>query len=303
MKKILLFLGLASTTAGIVIRLIENIWSATAWILLIAGFTLLLVWFFLVNRQKDSWLNKRSIQAGTNALLSTCAIIAILGLINFLAVRHSLRLDLTENQLFTLSPQTQTIVKNLSQPLKVLVFEPRSQAAIEPLLENYQSYSDNFQYEFIDPDIEIELREKFAVRSRGDIYLEYGDKKQLVQAAENNLVSSLSEVQLTNAIERIIRDRIPLVYFIQGHGEGEIEGVDSNLSIAAKSLTDKGYQVRPLNLATSGKIADNPDVIIVSGPVRALFPQEVTLLQNYLQEGGSLLLTFVPNTEPQLTPI
>ncbi|MGK7948512.1 MAG: GldG family protein [Xenococcaceae cyanobacterium] len=303
MKKILLFLGLALTTAGIVIRLVENIWSATAWIVLIAGLTLLLVWFLLVNRQKDSWLNKRSIQAGTNALLSTCAIIAILGLINFLAVRYSLRLDLTENQLFTLSPQTQTIVKNLSQPLKVLVFEPRSQAAIEPLLENYQSYSDNFQYEFIDPDIEIELREKFAVRSRGDIYLEYGDKKQLVQAAENNLASSLSEVQLTNAIERIIRDRIPLVYFIQGHGEGEIEGVDSNLSIAAKSLTDKGYQVRPLNLATSGKIPDKPDVIIVSGPVRALFPQEVTLLQNYLQEGGSLLLTFVPNTEPQLTPI
>lgn len=303
MNKILLLLGLALTTAGVVLRLIEDIWSSIAWIFLIAGLMILLVWFLLANCQKDSFLNKRSIQAGTNAILSTCALITILGLINFLAVRHSLRLDLTENKLFTLSPQTQTIVKNLSQPLTVLVFDPRSQAEIEPLLENYRSYSDNFQYEFVDPDIKIELREEFKVRSRGDIYIEYGDKKQLVETFDDNLVSSLSEVQLTNAIERIMRDQTRLVYFTQGHGEEQIEGVESSLSIAVKSLSDKGYQVKPLNLATSGKIPDRPDVIIVSGPVRELFPQEVTLLQNYLKDGGSLMLMFVPNTNPELTPL
>lgn len=303
MKKILLLLGLALTTAGIVVRLLEDIWSSTVGILLIAGFILLLVWFLLVNRQKDSFLNRRSIQAGTNAILSTCALITILGLINFLAVRHSLRLDLTENQLFTLSPQTQTLVENLSQPLKVLVFEPRSQAEIEPLLENYQSYNDNFQYEFVDPDIEVGLREEFKVRSRGDIYLEYGDKKQLVQTFDGNFTNSISEVQLTNAIERIQRDRTPLVYFLQGHGEAEIEGDDSSLSLAVKSLSDKGYLVKPLNLATSGKIPDKPDVIIVSGAIRALFPEEVTLLQNYLKDGGSLMLMLIPNTNPELTPL
>ena len=303
MKKILLFLGLILTTAGIVLRIIENTWSLVAWILLIAGLLIWLIWFILVNRQKDSWLNRRSIQAGTNAILSTCALIIILGLINFLAVRYSIRLDLTENQLFTLSPQTQTIVQNLENTLKVIVFDPSSQGELEPLLENYQSYNENFQYEFVDPDIEVGLREEFAVRSRGDIYLEYGEKKQLVQTFDNNLASTLSEVQLTNAIERIIRDRTPLIYFTQGHGEAEIEGTDSNLSIAIKSLTDKGYRVESINLATSGEIPDRPDVIIVSGPIRALFPQEVTLLRDYLNNGGSLMLMLVPNTDPQLTTI
>lgn len=303
MKKILLLLGLALITAGVTIRLVEAVWTLIAGILIIAGLIILLVWFLLVNRSPNSFLKKRSIQAGTNAVLSTCALIIILGLINFLAVRYSLRLDLTENQLFTLSPQTQTIIQNLSQPLRVLVFEPRIQTVIEPLLENYQNYSDNFQYEFIDPDIEIGLREEFEVRSRGDIYLEYGDKKQLLQTVDENFGSSLSEVQLTNAIERIMRDQTPLVYFLQGHGEAEIEGVDSNLSIAAKTLADKGYEVKPLNLASIGKIPSRPDVIIISGAVRKLLPQEVTMLQNYLKDGGSLMLMFVPNTNLELTPI
>ena len=303
MKKILLFLGLALATAGIVINSIDDTLSLLGLGLLIAGLIILIIYFFRVNQYNKSLLNRRSVQAGTNAILSTCALIAILGLINFLAVRHSLRLDLTENQLFTLSPQTQTIVQNLSKPLKVLVFDPQSKSTIEPLLKNYRSYSDNFQYEFVDPDIHINLREKFNVQSKGDVYLEYEDKKQLVQTINDNFGNSLAEVQLTNAIERIMRDRTPLVYFIQGHGEAQLEGNESSLSTAAKSLADKGYTVKPLNLATSGKIPDRPDVIVVPGPTRPLFPQEVTLLRNYLRDGGSLLLMLAPKTDPELTPL
>ena len=304
MNKILFFLGLAITTAGIVIRLIENTWSSIAWGLLLAGLLILIICFVLINQNKNSFLNKRSVEAGTNTILSTCALVIILGLINFLAVRYSVRLDLTENQLFTLSPQTQTIVQNLSKPLKVLVFDPQSKSAIEPLLENYRSYSDNFQYEFVDPDLRIELRGKFDVQSKGDIYLEYEDKKQLVQTVNDNLSNSLSEVQLTNAIERILRDYTPLVYFTQGHGEAQLEeGSENSLSIAVKSLSDKGYKVEPINLATSGKIPNKPDVIVVPGPIRQLFPQEVKMLQNYLNNGGSLLLMLIPNTNPELTPL
>lgn len=303
MKKILLFSCLTLTTAGIVIRLIENAWSSLALILLIAALIILIIWFLVVNQNKNSWLNKRSVQAGTDTILSTCAVIVILGLINFLAVRHSLRLDLTENQLFTLSPQTQTIVTNLSKPLKVLIFDRQYKAAIEPLLENYHSYSDNFQYEFIDPDIKIDLSEKFKVQSKGDIYLEYGDKKQLVQTLNDGFNNSFSEVQLTNAIARIIRDHTPFVYFTQGHGEAQLEGTERMISIAAKSLADKGYVVKPLKLVTQEKLADRPDVIIVPGPTRQLFPQEVAILRDYLNDGGNLLLLLVPKTNPQLTPL
>ena len=304
MNKILFFLGLAITTAGIIIRLIENTWSSIAWGLLIAGLLILIICFVLINHNKTSFLNKRSIEAGTNTILSTCALLIILGLINFLAVRYSVRLDLTENKLFTLSPQTQTIVQNLPKPLKVLVFAPQSKPEIEPLLENYRSYSDNFQYEFVDPDVRIELREKFDVQSKGDIYLEYDNKKQLVQTINDNFSNSLSEVQLTNAIERILRDHTPLVYFTQGHGEAQLEeGSENSLSIAVKNLSDKGYKVEPINLATSGKIPNEPDVIVVPGPIRQLFPQEVKMLQTYLNNGGSLLLMLIPNTNPELTPL
>ena len=303
MNKIVFFLGLAASIAGIVVGLVTEKWSVSAWGLFITGLIFLIIWFVLINRNKQDFWNRRSTQAGTNAAVSTLALLIIIGLINFLGVRYSLRLDLTENQLFTLSPQSQTIIQNLSQPLKVWIFDRNVDPDIQTLLENYQRYGDNFQYEFVDPDIQVQLRERFSVQSNGEIYLEYGGKKQLVQSVDKTIGNRLSEVQLTNAIERIKRDRTPLVYFLQGHGEPQLEGDKNSLSVAVKSLSDKGYTVKPLNLATSGKIPDRPDVIIIPGPIRKLFPQEVTTLQNYLKDGGSLLLMLIPKTDPQLTPL
>ena len=303
MNRIICFLGLAVTIAGLVVKLITDQWSVSALALIIAGLIILWLWFLLINRNKHNFWTRRSTQAGTNAVISTVALLIIVGLINFLAVRYSLRLDLTENQLFTLSPQSQTIIQNLPQPIKVWIFDRNLSSEVEELLENYQRYSDNFQYEFVDPDLKIQLREKFNVQSNGEIYLEYGDKKQLVQTINNSIGNSLSEIQLTNAIERIKRDRSPLVYILQGHGEPQIEASEGGISIAVKSLSDKGYTVKLLNLATSDKIPNQPDVILIPGPMRKLFPQEVTTLRNYLKDGGSLLLMLAPQTDPEITPL
>ena len=43
-----------------------------------------------------SFWRQRSTQAGTNALVAIVAMLVILGLVNFLAVRYSARFDLTE---------------------------------------------------------------------------------------------------------------------------------------------------------------------------------------------------------------
>ncbi len=76
-----------------------------------------------------------------------------MALINFVAVRHGVPLDLTENKLFTLSPQTQEIVENLRSPLRLWIFQREPNQSAPQLLENYSRYSANFQYQFIDPDV------------------------------------------------------------------------------------------------------------------------------------------------------
>ncbi len=293
--------GLILAIAGLVAGLTTGTWSPLYIGLLVAGSILLLIWLGLILSTSQEFWRKRSTQAGTNVLLSTLAILVILGLINFLAVRSSARIDLTENQLFTLSPQTQEVVKNLKQPVKVWVFDNQPSANDKAVLENYRRGNSNFQFEFVDPDLKPGLAKEFNVKSLGDVYLEYGAKKQLVQSlVAYNQREPLSEIKLTNGIEKIKRDRIPNIYFLQGHGESSLDASKDGLSEAVSSLKDKGFKVEPLNLVTSPGIPQDTNVIVIAGSKRKLFPEEVQALNNYANRGGNLLLMIDPETDSGL---
>ncbi|HAC65324.1 MAG TPA: ABC transporter [Cyanothece sp. UBA12306] len=305
--KYLFIPGIILTVAGLVVGLTTKDWSILPLSLVIAGGILLVSWLLFLLITGRSFWNKRSTQAGTNALVSTISLITILGIINFIAVRYSSPIDLTENQLFTLSPQTQEIVKNLKNPLKVWIFIKDTNPIDKKLLENYRRYNQNFEFEFVDPDTNLGLTKKFNVESLGDVYLEYGDKRQLAQTLiAFNTPQPLSEIQLTNAIEKIQRDYTPTIYFLQGHGEYSLEKsqqeTEGSISTAISNLENKGYKVEPLNLVETG-IPDDADTIIIAGPKRKLFDQEVKELKTYSNQGGNLLVLLNPNTETGLETI
>ena len=239
--------------------------------------------------------SKRSSRVWTNYTITTLAVLLIFILLNFLANRYSIRLDLTENQQLSLSPQSQEIIKNLSNPLKVWVFEYPPDSRDEDLLENYQQYNSNFQFQFVDPQINIPLAQKFNVQYPGAVYLEYNNKQYLVQ--QLNEVERISEINLTNGIAKIQRDRLFNIYFLQGHGEYPLEGAEGSLSVAISNLANQGYQVQPLNLAQSLIIPGNTNLIIIAGSQRELLAEEAAVLTNYLNnQGGRLLIMVNPNS-------
>ncbi|MGD2183500.1 GldG family protein [Lusitaniella coriacea] len=300
--KYLVFLGLSIAIAGLVAGFVSEKWSALPISLLVVGSLLMLVGLVFYLPQLQVVLQQRSTQVGTDAIVATLSVIIILGLINFLAVRYPSRIDLTETQLFTLSPQTQKIIGNLPQPLKVLVFDATPDPADKELLDNYRRQGDNFQYEFVDPQIKLGMVEKFGVDSAREVHLEYDERLQRLQTLSEQ--ESLSEVSLSNGIERIIRQEQPQIYFLQGHGELSPDNSGENgLSSAESSLENAGYRVETLNLADRAEFPQDAAAIIVPAPQQELLEREVELLQDYLDEGGSLLLMFEPRTESGLEPL
>ncbi|WP_107666228.1 Gldg family protein [Cyanothece sp. BG0011] len=303
--KYLFIPGLILTVAGLVPIFITKTQSVLYLTLVIVGGVCLFIWLIYLLVTGRSFWQKRSTQTSTNAFVSVLSLVIILALINFIAVRYSPRIDLTETQLYTLSPETQEIVENLDKPTKVYVFDKDITPQDEDLLENYQRYNNNFQFELVDPDIKVGLTQQFNVQSLGDVYLEYGDKKQLVQTLiVFNQREPLSEIKLTNAIEKIQKDYIPNVYILQGHGEYSLEpSPEGSLSEATNSLESKGYEVKPLNLIENAGIPDDADVIIIASPKRQLFDQEVTALKEYSEQGGNLFLLLDPTSDAGLEPI
>jgi ABC-type uncharacterized transport system involved in gliding motility auxiliary subunit len=296
----LFLLGPFLIVVGLTAGLVSEKWAPIPLGFLLTGIVISGLWV-IWQSQQSQWWKRRSTQAGTNALIATLAVLAILGLINFLGTRYHLRTDLTETQLFTLAPQSRELVRALPQPVKVWVFDATQNPQDRELLENYQRQSSKFKFEYIDPQSRPGLAEKFGVKDYGEIYLESQNKKQLVQVVNEN--ERLSEVKLTNRLQQLTSSTTAKVYFLQGHGEHQLSAGEGGMSQAVQGLGDKNYTTSPLNLAEKSKVPDDAAVLVVAGPKRELFDNEVKALQDYLNRGGNLLLLIDPNTDPKLNPL
>lgn len=289
---------------GVTAGLVAGSWGPVPLGFLIVGGVLLLAWLLAEWRSLPGFLGRRSTQAGTNAVISTLAVVVILGLINVLAVRYVQRIDLTENQIFTLAPQTQEVLENLDQPVNVWVFwdsDTPPNGLDQELLDNYRRESDQFSYDYVDPQVELNLAREFGVQSLGEVYLEMGDSRRLLQNVSPQ--QRLSERQLTNAIVQGTSDRQPVAYFVQGHGERPLEPGQGGLSEAVSLLEGENYQVEMLNLAEAGSVPDDASVVILAGPERELLEGEVEALQAYLLSKSGLMLLVDPDKDPGLTPL
>jgi ABC-type uncharacterized transport system involved in gliding motility auxiliary subunit len=298
--KYLFLLGPALAITGLVAGLVSSSWGAVPVGLIVAGIVIIGLWLLSLGGSPGGFWGRRSTQAGTNALAATLAVVVILGLINFLGVRRAVRVDLTENQLFTLAPQSQQLVQNLSQPVKLWVFEENPNPQDQQLLENYRRYGSQFSFEFVDPQLRPGLAQRFNLQSLGEVYLESEGRRKLIQTVNPQRGESLSETVLTNAIAQITSNGVSKVYFLQGHGERPLQAAQGSISQAVSSLGEKSYTTQTLDLAKTPGIPQDANLIVIAGPKRALFAAEVTALSDYLKRGGSLLVMVDRNTNPGL---
>lgn len=304
--KFLAWPGLALLTAGLVAGSLSGAQVLSTG-MLIAGVALLLLGLSFGGTQEGAFWQQRSTQVGTNAVISVTAALAILGLLNFLAVQHSIRFDLTETQLFTLAPASQQITRELNQPIRVVIFDSVRNPRDVQLLESYRRLNDQFSYTYIDPYANPSAAQEFGVNQPGMVFLEVADESRFLQSVggsgnPQNLGTPepLSERQLTNALEQVVSDRSLTVYFVQGHEEHSIDGSETGLSQAVTSLEDKSYSVNPLNLTETQEVPEDASVVVVAGPAQDFFAAEVDALEAYLDDGGGLLLLLDPRSEAGL---
>ena len=275
--KFLTWPGLACATAGLVAGSLSG-WQLLPTALLIFGIGLLLLGLSFSGQTAGAFWQQRSTQAGTNAVVATIAVLVILGLVNFVAVQNTVRFDLTETQLFTLAPATQTVVQSLESPVRVVIFDAVQNPQDVQLLESYRRQSRNFAFEYIDPFANPTAAQSFGATQPGMVFLEVGGDRRFLQTIGNTAnpqtpeaATTLSERELTNALARVVSDRTLTAYFVQGHGEPPIDGAEAGFSQAAQGLTDQNYQVQPLNLAEAQAVPEDADVLVVAGPAQDFF--------------------------------
>jgi ABC-type uncharacterized transport system involved in gliding motility auxiliary subunit len=261
------------------------------WPLVVAGIVLVLLSALPRLADARRAVGARTVRYGLNAALSIVLVIGVIGFVEAISVRHSLRADLTETKRHSLSPQTINLLKTLKTDVNAVGFfrsdQPGKRVA-EDLFKQYAGYAGGkFTWKVVDPDRDPTLARRYGVESYGTIVLETKARSEKINDAE--------EEKLTNGLVKLTREGKRVVYVLQGHGEHELGNTErQGFSEAKGALERANYEVKPLVLAREGKIADDAAVVLVPGPRTDLFAPELDALDGYLSKGGKLLVMVDP---------
>jgi ABC-type uncharacterized transport system involved in gliding motility auxiliary subunit len=227
---------------------------------------------------------------GSLLTLLAVVFIAILVGISLIVHRFPWRWDLTQGKKHSISQQSQKIVKNIKQDIHIRAFfqegDPGKKKA-QALLDTYTLANPRIHYQFIDPDRQPAQARQFGVRNYGALILESRGKTQTVSSADQE--------GITNGLLRLMQNRVKKVVFLSGHGEKSIQNADKTGYSSAKGILEKeNYQVEEINLLSGKGLPEETRCLVIPGPKKPLFPEEIEDLKKYIAGGGRVILMLEP---------
>jgi gliding motility-associatede transport system auxiliary component len=241
------------------------------------------------------------------ALVAAAAAVTVLA--NAALTLHDMHIDLTRERIYTPSPRALKVVDELREPVRLTYFyrgqDPEGRR-VKDVLGVMAKRNALFELRMVDPDKEPALAREAGVRIYNAGVLEAQGRKLLVQTTDE------SEIAL--GIQRVLRERVVTVCFLEGHGElpmdnfefhTHMEGVSGHshgdassqyvqmpghgIGRLRRALEAQGYLARKIILATSPGVPDDCQVLVAANPRTTFLPAESAAVEAYLQRGGALL--------------
>lgn len=236
----------------------------------------------------NRWLQRSSL------VVYLIVVLAVLVVVNVLANRHDKSWDWTKNHRYTLSAESVKILSELRQPLHLILFDRSSNfGAARQFFDRYQRQSRQVDVQYIDPDRHPAEARQYKIQSYGSIVVKSGDQQQIV--------TDMTEQDVTNAIVRVLKGAKKMVYFVEGDGERSPDDNGRNGYSALKTaLEAENFTVKTLVLAQTPAVPKDCAALIVAGPTHPLLAPEVTAIENYINGGGDALFMVNPETSGPL---
>jgi ABC-type uncharacterized transport system involved in gliding motility auxiliary subunit len=198
------------------------------------------------------------------------------------------RIDLTVDRMYTLSEQTVALCREIESkpgaPVELVFFEDALLAKDVKLLVD--AYADSCHA------VEIrDARRREPPEAARDIYTTTATTVIACRGDVCDPVGYPSERNITSALSRLTREHAIRVYFTIGHGEIDLASeADTGYSGIASLLRDQGFEPQAFVGPSSSEVPSDADLVVVAAPERDLMPEELAVLDRYLERGGRMLV-------------
>ena len=296
--RILGLLGLVLLFFGALSFLGYGVLESYAVIHLVLGGAMVLGWLIASLGELGELARARRTRKGANLFVSSLLGVAVLVMLNLLALRSPERVDLTEEQIFSLSPQARKILDSGEGAIRMTAYlEGGQNPQVETLLESFANGSGRIEAEIVDPDLAPERIEEDGITNYGTI--------RVASGAQATNVIEPSEETLTNAIIRVTRAGRPRLCFVTGDGEPALNdnSTADGYFEAATALRNENFEVEPLALLQEGAVPPECRVLVLAGPQRPLSDASLQAISEWLEGGGSALFLLPPRSGDEVAPL
>lgn len=249
-------------------------------------------------------------------------VIAIVGVVLLNVAAHFcvLRLDLTDDQRYSLSTATKELLNELDAPVEVTVylagdlnpsFQRLKNATAEMVEEmgKLRPTKSPLKGDFANPSSEdlsalgltpivIHERAHNGTTVQQTVYpyalVRYKERRSVVSLLQNNrgmsgeenLNASIENLEyaFAEAIHQVQQTEVPKVAFLEGHGELPEQNVyDISLALSKYFQVDRGA------LGSDPSVLDGYQAVVVADPQTPFSEADKYILDHYIQQGGNVL--------------
>jgi len=302
-KALLLFSGLILILIGVP-RILLSTWIPYSQYAFYFAVLLFLIGVALSYKTIFSFFTMRTTKYGLNmgTLIVLGALLYIC--VNFFAFRYDKSIDVTSDKLNSLSLQSLEVLDNLKSDVTLKVYfqgavHKSQNMGLRMLFKKYKRESSKIKSAFVDAHKDPLASQVLTRADKGKLVLfaTRGEKKERIK-------DPIDEESITSALFRLEQTEVQKIYFLTGHGERpSTKSADpgDDAVFLREALEDKGFKVDSLNLSDRNMLPNDMSLLVILGPKKELLETEVSLIQDYLLEGGRLLMALDPSNQNSVT--
>lgn len=277
----------------------------------------------------DSYQFANRLKLG-NYWIQVILILSLLTGFNYLAMRHFLRIDLTENHRYALSPETRAYLRELDRPVRIYVTIPQNSPRQDEqvlyrytsqLLQEYvyQSRGENgflIDLEYIDIFTDLakanSLAREFGLNQANTLLVVAGNRQRVIRPdeiltfSEMKPVAFKGEATITSAIMEVTQEQSPTVYFLQGHQESipEDTAPRTGLSQITGELQLRNFEIRQLDLTAVTSVPEDAALLVIADPKGPLLTSELDKIRVWMNDhAGNVMIWIRPGVQTNLFPL
>ncbi len=265
-------------------------------------------------------INKKKLKYGSLATALTVIVVAIVVVINVIATnvtdRFDLTLDLTNDDIFTISQDTIDYLNDVQQDVQIIVLSDKSNfedkaiyyKQASEVIQKYAKYSDKVTVEYINMNKNPNYVSKFKSIYSGDLtegdIVVYrkgtgeNDSDRIKVLTLNDLFTisyddsgngsvtqSKAEQELTSAVMYVTDANPKKAVLVSADMPNSVQYA----SYALKNMIESnGYDVEELDILTSDIDVDSTDLLVVFSPLNDFNSAVIDKISDYLYNDGKL---------------